>query len=73
MPIDCIYVDHKNHKSRSPGRWFASNIMKITVAYIALNYEIQPIKDCPSNLVIGDVIVPPKNVIINVRRRRILV
>lgn len=54
----------------SAGRWFASHIMKMTLAYIALKYEIQHIKDRPANMVIGDVLVPPQNVNIKVRRRR---
>ena len=36
--------------------------MKMTVAYIALNYEIQPIHNRPSNLILGDMIIPPRNV-----------
>ena len=47
--------------------------MKITVAYIALNYEIQPIQDRPPNLIIGDLIIPPRNATIKVRRRKTLV
>ena len=47
--------------------------MKMTLAYIALNYEIQPVNNGlrrPSNMIIGDVIVPPQDVMIKVRRRR---
>lgn len=54
----------------SPGRWFASHVMKLTLSYIALKYEIQHLKNGrPTNYIIGDVIVPPHNVKITVRRR----
>lgn len=44
--------------------------MKITLAYIALNYEIQPIADRPPNMIIADVIVAPQNVKLKMRRRK---
>lgn len=44
--------------------------MKMTLAYIALNYEIQPIVDRPPNTIIGDCIVSPQSVKIKIRRRK---
>lgn len=58
----------------SPGRWFAAHVMKMVMkmvlAYIALKYEIQHIGERPANLMLGDCIIPPRNVNIMVRRRR---
>lgn len=54
----------------SPGRWFAAHIMKLTLAYIALNYEIQPIVDRPPNQIVGDCIVAAQNLKLKIRRRK---
>lgn len=54
----------------SPGRWFASHLMKLTLAYVALNYDIQYIKDRPANMIVGDCIVAPQHVSMQVRRRK---
>ncbi|KAL8793676.1 MAG: hypothetical protein Q9195_003725 [Heterodermia aff. obscurata] len=53
-----------------PGRWFAAHLLKLLVAYITLNYEIQPVAKRPENIILGDSIVPPRSFKIKVRRRR---
>lgn len=44
--------------------------MKMGLAYIALNYEIQQIKERPVYLILGDCVIPPRNVNLRVRRRK---
>ncbi|KAF6232554.1 hypothetical protein HO173_009222 [Letharia columbiana] len=53
-----------------PGRWFAVQNLKLMVAYITLNYEIQPIAKRPESIVFGDANVPSMSACIKVRRRR---
>ena len=58
--------------SRSPGRWFVAQQLKILLAYITLNYEIRPLEGGrPSYRVMGDTMVPPRNTVIRVRRRQV--
>lgn len=52
----------------SPGRFFASQQMKIVLAYIALNYEIQQIPSRPDNQWFVGSSGPPLEGTIRVRR-----
>lgn len=53
----------------SPGRWFVAHQMKLLLAYIALNYDIQPIERRPLNRIFGDSILPPTSATMTVKRR----
>lgn len=53
----------------SPGRWFAVQNMKLMVAYITLNYDIQSIDKRPPSTVFGDANIPSMSAYIRVRRR----
>lgn len=55
---------------RSPGRWFAVRSLKVMIAYITLNYDIEPIDKQPACTVIGDAKVPSFSYCIKVRRRK---
>lgn len=44
--------------------------MKMGLAYIAMNYEIEHIKERPANPIWGDCIIAPRNVNLRVRRRK---
>ena len=46
--------------------------MKLTLAYIALHYEIAPIKVRPPNTIVGDCIVAPRNLNVRMRRREVV-
>lgn len=83
VPTECCYSQHPaiNHVlyllyyintllPSSSGRWFASHLLKLIVAYITLHYDIQPLQFRPANQVFGDTIVPPMNTILKVRRRK---
>ena len=54
----------------SPGRWIASNQLKLMLAYMSMNYEIQHKGQRPVNWVLGDAIVPPETATMMVRRRK---
>ncbi|KAK2763833.1 hypothetical protein FQN54_009451 [Arachnomyces sp. PD_36] len=51
-----------------PGRFFASNEIKLMISFILQNYEIEPLKERPANIWIHDVAIPPE-VKLRVRRK----
>ncbi|KAH7051105.1 cytochrome P450, partial [Macrophomina phaseolina] len=51
-----------------PGRFFATDVMKLTLAYIALQYEVKPLPERPPNYKVGDTYFVPAAKI-EVRRR----
>lgn len=53
----------------SPGRWFASHLMKSFLSYLLVNYDMEPLKERPLNLMMGDLLIPPPSTTIRVRRR----
>ena len=54
----------------SPGRWLVAHQMKLMLAYIVLNYDIQYMAQRPKNFVFGDTIIPPPYATMKVRRRK---
>lgn len=54
----------------SPGRWFAVQLLKILLAYITINYDVEAIGPQPEAKVIGDAAMPPTSATIRVRRRK---
>lgn len=55
----------------SPGRWFASHLLKHILAYIAVHYNIQPFNERPLNNIMGEHSIPPPQTVIKVRRRKV--
>ena len=53
----------------SPGRWFASHLIKLLFAYIIIHYDIEPLKERPLNMIVGDHLIPSPWVKVSVRRR----
>lgn len=54
----------------SPGRWFVAHQLKLLLAYVALNYDVQPLEKRPLNRIFGDSILPSQSATISVRRRK---
>ncbi|MCJ1251308.1 hypothetical protein MMC30_008540 [Trapelia coarctata] len=54
-----------------PGRWFAVLMLKMIIAYVSLNYDIEATGPPPKMKVIGDAALPPMSTTIKVRRRRL--
>ena len=54
----------------SPGRWLVSHQLKLMLAYVTMNYDIQYIAQRPLNRVFGDAIVPSDTATMTVRRRK---
>lgn len=55
----------------SPGRFFAANNIKIILAHLLLNYDVQPFQSRPPNISLGDISVVPVKATMMVRRREI--
>jgi hypothetical protein len=55
----------------SPGRFFAINQLKLIMAHILLNYDIQPLPIRPDNIALGDVMIPPLKATMRIRRREV--
>ncbi|KAL8306084.1 hypothetical protein RB597_003303 [Gaeumannomyces tritici] len=53
-----------------PGRFFVAHEMKMMLAHMLLKYEIKPLTDRPKPIWIGQTIVPPLDVKIQIRRRK---
>ncbi|KAH6652997.1 cytochrome P450 [Truncatella angustata] len=53
-----------------PGRFFAANQLKIALAHIALNYEIEPVVKRPINRWFFGHIAPPLHEMLRVKRRK---
>ena len=54
----------------SPGRWLAAHQLKLMLAYVAMNYDIQHMALRPVNFVLGDAIIPSDTATMMVRRRK---
>lgn len=53
-----------------PGRFFAANELKLLLAYIVLNYDIEPLAQRPRGSWVANVSLPPRKAVIRVRRRK---
>ena len=56
-------------KHACPGRFFAVQLVKTVVAYMVENYELKPWNERPANVWIGDTPIPPRSLMIGIRRR----
>jgi hypothetical protein len=54
----------------SPGRFFASHVLKLMVAYIVMNYDVEPIPVRPLNSELVGSVVPSRTATLKVRRRK---
>lgn len=52
-----------------PGRFFVAHELKMIIAYLLANYDIKPLDEKPKSLWIGQTIIPPLSVKVQVRRR----
>lgn len=64
-----IFLPFGHGRHGCPGRFFAANEIKLLLAYIALNYEIQPLESRPEPIAFGSIMTPSPNISIKVRRR----
>jgi cytochrome P450 len=62
-----VSTSHGRHAC--PGRFFAANELKLLLAYMVLNYDIEPLEKRPDGKWIGQVSLPDMKATIKVRRR----
>lgn len=55
--------------SFSPGRFFVNHELKMLLAYVVMNYEVQYLSKRPENQWFGQNVIPPLKDTIKVRRR----
>lgn len=66
------YLSFGFGRNACPGRFLAAQEVKIFMVYVLLNYEIRPLKQGrPSNKWFGDIVVPPTEAKISLRRRKL--
>jgi len=65
-----IFLSFGAGKSACPGRWLATHVMKLTIAYLLYNYELKPYSQRPLNNVIFGSNIPNKEATMIVRRRK---
>ncbi|KAJ7753620.1 cytochrome P450 [Mycena maculata] len=63
------YLPFSHGLHACPGRFFAANNVKMILAHILINYEIQPFTPRPSNVTFGDMSVVPTSAEMLIRRR----
>uniref|UniRef100_A0A0W0EXB6 Cytochrome p450 n=2 Tax=Moniliophthora roreri TaxID=221103 RepID=A0A0W0EXB6_MONRR len=63
------YLTFSHGVHSCPGRHFAANELKLILAHLVMNYEIQPMATRPPNTPLGDVNIPPLKATMKIRRR----
>ncbi|KAL2265929.1 hypothetical protein VTJ83DRAFT_5281 [Remersonia thermophila] len=63
------YLAFGHGRDACPGRFFASNELKLVLAHLVVNYDIEIMKSRPRNMWIGMSRVPPLKATIRVKRR----
>ena len=53
----------------SPGRFFVSHEMKMFIAHMVMNYDVEPLAKRPENTWFGPTVLPDMKASIRVRRR----
>ena len=64
-----IILPFSHGRHACPGRFFIALEMKLILAYIVMNYEIEPLKNRPSNTWFGQNAFPSMKATIKVRRK----
>ncbi|KAL2038268.1 hypothetical protein N7G274_008917 [Stereocaulon virgatum] len=64
----CLAFSYGRHSC--PGRWLVSQTLKLLIAYITLNYDVQLLDKRPLNTVFADTNIPSRSARISVRRRK---
>jgi cytochrome P450 len=63
------YIPWGFGKHACPGRWVAVQMMKLAMAHVLMNYDIQPLSERPKSQTILNVLLPPTKAIISIRRK----
>ncbi|KAL9135843.1 MAG: hypothetical protein Q9175_002948 [Cornicularia normoerica] len=64
-----IFLPFSHGRHACPGRFFVALEMKLLLAYMVMNYEVEPLKSRPPNVWFGQSSMPPMKASIKVRRK----
>ncbi|KAK5658001.1 hypothetical protein OQA88_2555 [Cercophora sp. LCS_1] len=64
------YMGFSHGRFACPGRFFANSLLKILLARVVMNYDVEPIDERPTNPWLNNTIGPPVGAKIRVRRRK---
>ncbi|KAI0190570.1 cytochrome P450 [Astrocystis sublimbata] len=65
------YMFFSYGRSACPGRWFATRVMKLIVAYVTMHYDIKPLPEDAERFSVGDTKFHHSTVKMMVRRRKV--
>jgi cytochrome P450 len=63
------YIPWGFGKHACPGRWVAVQMMKLAMAHVLMNYDIQPLSERPKSQTVLNVLLPPTKATITIRHR----
>ena len=63
------FLPFSHGRHACPGRFFVALSLKILLAYMVMNYEIEPLKTRPPNKWLGPTCLPPMKATIRIRRK----
>ncbi|KAI6855675.1 hypothetical protein KC338_g8761 [Hortaea werneckii] len=69
--VSDAYLNFGTGKGACPGRWLASHVIKISIAYLLHNYEMEHYARRPMNTVLFGNNMPNRSATMRVRRRKI--
>lgn len=64
-----VFLPFSHGRHACPGRFFVSLEMKLLLAYMVMNYDVEPLKSRPPNVWFGQSSLPPMKATIKVRRK----
>ncbi|KAF2754375.1 cytochrome P450 [Pseudovirgaria hyperparasitica] len=64
-----VFLPFGHGRHACPGRFFVTHELKMYIAYVVMNYEIERLPERPANTWIGPTVLPPMKATIRVRRR----
>jgi cytochrome P450 len=67
--VSKAYIPWGYGKHACPGRWIAVQMMKLAMAHLITNYDIQPLTERPRSSPILNVLLPPTKATITIRHR----
>ncbi|KAF7168859.1 hypothetical protein CNMCM5623_001801 [Aspergillus felis] len=65
------YLPFGSGRHACPGRHFAVHLLKMIIAYIVLNYDIEHLDKRPDNMIWGEHMLVPSSATVRVRRRKV--
>lgn len=64
-----LHTGFGHGKHACPGRFFVAQELKMIIAYTVMNYDVEILKERPSNVWLGSVMLPPTKAGLRMKRR----